>query len=169
MKSFIFATISIACILPIDNVVNARELMSDRHLVTQSNLIAKQPKVSQHNIIPAADLKGIEQAIIERYKRMNKSPEYPAASGGITFYEVKELKISSFLLFDARGSATVEAIENNRGYVFGSRDIADNNQPSNQVKIKKYKYIFSPSTIDPFSVRKITINLSKNDGKWTTN
>jgi hypothetical protein len=170
LKSLIIAATSIACVLSIANIADANDRAFDLNLITRSNLIAKQTKTDRVNTtIPVADFKGIEQAILERYKRINKSPAYPAASGGINFYEVKEMKISSFSLFDTRGSATVEVVENSRGYVFGSKNISDNKQPSNQIKPKKYKYNFYPSSLDPFTVRHITIDLTKRDGKWIAN
>ncbi len=170
MKSFIIAVSSIACLLSITNIAEANDRTSnrqiDRSLTTRSSLIAKQPKSANSDVIPASDLKGIEQAVIKYYQNLNRGPEYPSASGANTFYEVNNLKITSFLLFDNRGDiegqARILSAETQRSYSFGGDNALDK---KNKIIPKKYKYVFV-STDNNTMIRNREITIIKRDGKW---
>jgi hypothetical protein len=160
MKSLIIAASSILCILSIPNIANA-----NHHSINQI-LIAKQPNSVPSNAISASDLKGIEQAVVEYYKNLNRGPEYPSASGSNTFYEVTNLKITSFSIFenrgDVEGQTRILAAETQRSYSFGGNDAVDK---KNKVIPKKYKYVFVP-TENNTTTRNREITLIKRNGKW---
>ncbi len=166
IKYLILSTSSIACVLSNPNIADAKNRISnhqlDRALTTRSNLIVNEPQSSHINAISASDLKDIEQAVIDHYKNLNKEPIYPVASGISRFYEVKNLKIVSFSLFDTRGTARVQIVEAQRTYSFSGREVLDKN---NRVIPKKYKYTFAPSQKNSL-VRTRDLSIIKNDGKW---
>jgi hypothetical protein len=171
LKSFILAATSIACILSISSVADAGDRGIDRHSKKQLNLITNLENSAKSANISAKDLKGIKQAIIKQYKEKNKGPQYPSASGATSFFEIKAIKLTSYLLPSAitngsdEGSAGVSVTETQRTYGFGSKKLLDKN---NQVIQRKYEYIYETKDISS-NTRDIEIRLVKRDGKWIAN
>jgi uncharacterized protein involved in type VI secretion and phage assembly len=162
MKSFIIVATSIACIGAISHVADAHDRSRTHSSKNRTSLTSKEHKSSGANPIAPKDFKGIEQAILNRYKKINDGPKYPSTEGPVFFYEVKSMKISYFSLSDSSGSATVEAVENQRSYTFEAPN------KENEATSKKYKYTFSP--IQSKSLRFMVVNrgikLIKESGKW---
>jgi hypothetical protein len=162
IKSFILAATSIICVASISNIADAHDQSRTHKSKNRISLTTGAPSSTHARIISSKDFQGIEQAILDRYKKINDGPKYPATEGPVFFYEVKAMKISYLLLSDSSGSATIEAIENQRSYTFE----APNRE--NEVASKKYKYTFSP--IQSKSLRSVVVNrgikLIKENGKW---
>jgi hypothetical protein len=169
MKTLVLTATSIICILSISTFADAKDRGTDGKSKSQLNLITKQQNSSVINSIPSADLKGIEQAILKRYQRLNKGPSYPSASGGAGFLEVKKMTLTSFsIINDGRAGeymAEVEIIENSRSYGFEVR---------NAIVVKqkaalggKYEYDFVPSNYNFITNRKVNLRVNKSNGKWS--
>jgi hypothetical protein len=162
IRSFILTATSIIYVASISNIADAHDQSSTHKSKNRISLTTGAPNSARASIISPKDFQGIERAIIDRYKKINDGPKYPSTEGPVFFYEVKTMKISYFLLSDSSGSATVEAVENQRSYTFE----APNRE--NEVASKKYKYTFSP--IQSKSLRLVVVNrgikLIKENGKW---
>jgi hypothetical protein len=163
LKSFILATTVTAWLLSISHVATAKERSNLHSSKNQINLINKGSNFSSTIKISAQDLKDINKAIVDRYKKINDSPKYPSTEGPVFFYEVKAMKISSFELSDASGNATIEAVENQRAYTFA----ASNRERG--IATKKYTYIFTPILSEKlkFVVNSRSIKLIRENGKWS--
>jgi hypothetical protein len=120
LKSAIIATISIASLLSIANITDAKPISkkSTQQSISQQkpDLIAKKPKLVNTNnaAIPPADLQGIRQAVFEYfgelndrqnptidqdvrdYKMRGNSSNSTGSKHSSRFIEIKSLKLTSF-------------------------------------------------------------------------
>ncbi len=142
------ATISIASLLPIASISDARSVSTKKGYANTSG----QSKVPSRNI-SASDLHSIQQVLSARYASKNQVLEN-VSSTSRRFYEVKSLKLISF----SDTKAQVEVEENIRGYDFRN---------SGYVSHQKSDLLESP---DRGSTKNIfNINLEKSAGKWKIN
>ena len=168
LKFFIIAITSIAHILSIADIADAKEKIYDRDLTNRSMAI-EQTKSSSKSVLSKTDLEGIHQAIVECYVNANKEPGFEA-SGEVSFYEVKELRVLSFAPFDARvngPSVIIESIENHRRYRIGAKSSKGTIQAFGRtIETVKTERVYNSIPEKPLKVAKIKIFVVKKDGKW---
>jgi hypothetical protein len=162
LKSIILATTSTAWLLSLSLVATAGNQINAHNSKNRIDLINRESNSSRTGAISAQDLKGINKAIVDRYKKINDGPKYPSTEGPVFFYEVKAMKISSFERSDTSGSATIDAVENQRAYTYTA------SKRDRGIAAKKYAYTFTPIPSEKlrFIVNNRSIKLMKENGKW---
>ena len=169
IKLFILTATSIIWILSTSNFADAEDVGIQRSLKSQFKLNTNSQNSPEKNSITATEVKSIEGAVIEHYKKINVGPSYPATNGIATFWEVKKIKLTSFSIFGGdKGAnldmARVEIIVDERYYNFQNR----NSVPTaTRTGSWKYEYNFAPTSINPIKSSKTALILSKRNGKWT--
>jgi hypothetical protein len=160
------ATISIAFLLPIASISDARSISTKKGYTNTSGQtsvrqassqpkpysLAKQSKLPSRNI-SASDLQSIQQLLSARYASKNQVLEN-GSSTSRKFYEVTSLKLISF----SDTKAQIEVEENIRGYDFRNPGYVS------QQKSDLFESPDSGPTKNVFNV-----NLEKSAGKWKIN
>ncbi|WP_310482208.1 hypothetical protein [Chamaesiphon sp. VAR_48_metabat_403] len=169
MKSFIFAVTSIAYILSITNIADAKVKKSS---ILPQNRADFSMNTKQDSTITSAisnsDIKNIHQSIVKYYHKLNSA--YPlkkipdeATNSEVRFYEVtNNLKLTDWRRItqtaetgSAEVIAKVEAMVLLREYRMSiERDTQDKTIKTSLVGVKIVRY-------------KTKINVSKSDGKWS--
>jgi hypothetical protein len=115
---------------------------------SKSSLINKQSKSTASNI-SKSDLEGIQQAISQHYGKLNQIASLSQRCGRSRFYEVKSLKLISFVGMKAKVKLEID----NKTYD-GVSSI-----------VKPYQCIFKPVPIRS-EIAAITVSFKKIQGKW---
>jgi hypothetical protein len=150
MKYFVLVAIPIAFTLSITNTVNAEIKTIELTSTNESTERTKSYFLASNNI-SKEDLRGINQAIIEYYKQMNKDIKSYIASGSIDLFEVKKIKIIEFNA--ERGEAVFQTEEVRRSSSF---DI------SNRIGQPQRKW---DGKLEIKSVKR-QLTVVKENGKW---
>lgn len=159
MKSFILAATSIACVLSLANISNAKDRGIDRPLITQnrSNLVAKKSSALSSYPITKIEIKELYQLINERYKRMNIAQE--GGSGAKSFVEIKSLKLVDVKTLLGETEFILEATMTTREYSYGNE--------TNPIKIKAMNGVVKTVfTLDKEKEETINVYAKKRQGKW---
>ena len=152
LKSAIVTTISIASLLSISSIADARSInkKSTHHSDDRNSLhfIVKQSNSS----VSKSDLNGISRAISQYYKEQNtkEMPLPQTESGACFFSEVKSLK----LVFLSEDSAEVKADINRQSYTLKRID----------AKPLRWSYKKNPNSV--LAKGTGSILLKKFNGKW---
>ena len=152
------ATISIAALLSITSIANARSIdrTSTQKSVSQpqASLIAKQSNSAANNV-PKADIVKIRSAIAQYYQKVNTIalPKYGLGGGSCKFISIKSLNMISF----NSNSSIVDAEEIEQDY-----DFTTTKTDPAQLAWRKSKLSYEYR-----NYKKITkIHVAKEQGKW---
>lgn len=151
MKYLILAAAPIVFTLSIANTVNAGIKTINIDSTNEPTARTKNYFFADNNI-PKEDFRGINQAIVEYYKELNKDIDPNTGSGSMDFFEVKKIKI---IEFNARRDGAIFHTEEIRRQRSFERKLVGDMQYVynwyNELKIKPVK-------------RRIIV--VKNNGKW---
>jgi hypothetical protein len=178
LKSAIVATISIASILFIASLADAKDRSLAQPLGTKIAQSSTHPSASQaktllvtkqseatntkkNTAVPESDLKAIRQAYIDFYHKQNlQAIPKIGHSGATSFHEIKSLKLSSYNT--AKGNieseAKLEYVRIERTYSFHTVDDSTN-------KSIKRKIAYDNSNYAP-RIMKGSFLARKINGKW---
>ena len=183
MKTFVFAATSIAYILFVASIADAKVQKSDKKIdreqacINQTIAIAKQPKSLQPAVVSTADIRGICQAISEEYKELNNTiRNLPIADKSFTpwkdFIEVEKITLTSFEVgksYDGERKYThIEIAEIVRHYRSKSMKKLPNGGlvSANSVTIDSYNWEQNPDK-EEMTRRNRRTCVHKLQGKWS--